>query len=75
MHYVDNIYDHGPSLLQEQVPVAADDTVNTLAARVFEAECIAFPRAVHAVATGRVVWEDQVPRIISETCDTKGNTG
>ena len=77
LHFVDNIYDHGPTRLQEEVPVGANDTVSTLAARVFEAECIAFPRAVHAIATGRVVWDndDDVPRIASETSDATGDTG
>lgn len=50
VHFVDNIYDHGPVLLQETVPVLPDDTPDTLAARVFEAECRAFPRAVETLA-------------------------
>ena len=48
VHYVDDEYDHGPILLQRCVPVHADDTVDSLAARVFEAELEAYPAAVRA---------------------------
>src|SRR5690348_1921127 len=46
VHFVDNQYDHGPIILQQVVPVANDDTPETLAARVFQAECIAYPEAL-----------------------------
>lgn len=46
VHLVDDEYDHGRVLVQERVPVRADDTVATLAQRVFEAECRAYPRAL-----------------------------
>ncbi|MBL8830120.1 MAG: phosphoribosylglycinamide formyltransferase, partial [Planctomycetaceae bacterium] len=50
VHYVDNQYDHGPIILQRSVPVLSDDTPDTLAARVFEAECEAFPEALRQIA-------------------------
>lgn len=46
VHYVDDQYDHGPILLQRKVGVRADDTVESLAARVFEEEKIALPEAL-----------------------------
>lgn len=46
VHLVDDEYDHGPVLLQERVPVLPGDDVPTLAARVFEAECRAYPEAI-----------------------------
>lgn len=46
VHYCDNEYDHGPIILQRKVPVLPEDTPDTLAARVFEAECIAYPEAI-----------------------------
>jgi phosphoribosylglycinamide formyltransferase-1 len=46
VHYVDNVYDHGPILLQREVPVLPGDDVPTLAARVFAAECQALPEAI-----------------------------
>ena len=54
VHFVDNQYDHGPIILQRAVPVQDDDTPATLAARVFAAECEAYPEALHAIADGRV---------------------
>ncbi len=54
VHFVDNEYDHGPVILQKCVPVHADDTLDSLEARVFAAECDAYPEALSLVAAGRV---------------------
>ena len=50
VHLVDDEYDHGRILLQATVPVLRDDTVASLAARVFAAECEALPEAIAAIA-------------------------
>lgn len=50
VHLVDDEYDHGEVLLQRRVPVLPGDDVRTLAARVFEAECVAYPEALRALA-------------------------
>lgn len=54
VHFVDNIYDHGPVILQRTVPVMPEDTPETLAARVFEAECIALPETLNLIAESKV---------------------
>jgi phosphoribosylglycinamide formyltransferase 1 len=54
VHFADNQYDHGPVILQRAVPVLDDDTPHALAARVFEAECEAYPEAIRLIAAGRV---------------------
>ena len=54
VHFADNQYDHGPVILQKAVPVFDDDTPETLAARVFQAECAAYPEAIGLIAEGRV---------------------
>ena len=54
VHFVDNQYDHGPIILQRAVPVHPDDTPKTLAARVFEEECRAYPEAIRLYAEGRL---------------------
>jgi formyltetrahydrofolate-dependent phosphoribosylglycinamide formyltransferase len=54
VHFVDNQYDHGPVVLQRPVPVLDDDTPDTLAARVFEAECEAYPEALRLLGSGSV---------------------
>lgn len=50
VHFADNQYDHGPIILQKKVPVLAVDTPETLAARVFEQECEAYPEAIRLFA-------------------------
>ena len=50
VHYCDNEYDHGATILQRTVPVLPDDTPDTLADRVFREECIAYPEAITIVA-------------------------
>lgn len=54
IHFVDNEYDHGPIILQESVPVQMDDTPESLAKRVFAAECRAYPKVVKLLSEGRV---------------------
>jgi formyltetrahydrofolate-dependent phosphoribosylglycinamide formyltransferase len=53
VHFVNNEYDAGPIILQRTCPVLADDTPDTLAARVFEEEKIAYPEAILRVRTGQ----------------------
>jgi len=63
VHFADNQYDHGPVILQKAVPVLDDDSPDTLAARVFEAECEAYPEALRLLAAGRVTLEGRRVRI------------
>jgi len=46
VHVVDNEYDHGPVVLKQVVPVLPGDTADDLAARVFAAECLLYPKAI-----------------------------
>lgn len=63
VHFADNQYDHGPVILQKAVPVLDDDTPDSLAARIFEAECEAYPEALTLIATGRAKVEGRRVRI------------
>ncbi len=63
VHFCDNFYDHGPIILQRTVPVLAVDTPDTLAARVFEQECIAYPKAIQLFAEGRISLDAGTVRI------------
>jgi formyltetrahydrofolate-dependent phosphoribosylglycinamide formyltransferase len=63
VHFADNQYDHGPVVLQRTVPVLEDDTPKTLAARVFEQECEAYPQAIRLFAEGRLSIEGRRVRI------------
>lgn len=63
VHFADNQYDHGPVILQKAVPVLDDDTPETLAARVFEAECEAYPEVLNLIAAGRLTLDGRRVRI------------
>ena len=66
VHYVDEEYDHGAILAQWPVPVLADDSVHSLAARVLKVEHVIYPRVVEAVATRR--WRfDARPRAVPDS--------
>lgn len=46
VHEVDEEYDRGRIILARRCPVMAGDTPESLAARVFAEECIAYPQAI-----------------------------
>ncbi len=46
VHYVDNVFDNGPILVQRTCEVTSTDTVATLAAKVFAEETLAYPEAI-----------------------------
>jgi len=73
VHFVDNEYDHGPVILQKAVPVLDDDTPETLAARVFAAECEAYPQALQWIAEGRVRVEGRRVRILQPGLSAGGS--
>ena len=52
--FADDTYDTGPIVVQRCVPVKEGDDPDTLAARVFQAECEAYPEAIELLAAGRV---------------------
>lgn len=53
VHYVIPELDSGPPIAQAAVPVLADDTPASLAARVLEAEHVLYPLALRTIAEGR----------------------
>jgi phosphoribosylglycinamide formyltransferase-1 len=59
VHFVRFETDTGPIIVQAAVPVRADDTAETLARRVLEAEHRAYPLALRLVAEGRVTVSDE----------------
>ena len=66
VHYVDEEFDRGPIIAQWPVPVRADDTPESLAARVLEVEHRLLPRVVIALAK-RGVPDSPVRLIPDET--------
>jgi len=77
LHLVDEEYDHGPVVLQEPVPVYADDTPDELADRIRTVEHRLYPEALRLFAEdrvrrdGRAVWIDDpdYPRRIPPDSD------
>jgi phosphoribosylglycinamide formyltransferase-1 len=67
VHFVDEKYDHGPIIVQRRCPVQPDDTVDSLAGRVFEQECIAYPEAIRLFAEGRARMIDGRTKTRAET--------
>jgi phosphoribosylglycinamide formyltransferase 1 len=76
VHFADNVYDHGPIIAQRTVPVLDGDTPETLAARVFEQECEAYPQAIGWFAEGRLRIEGRRVRVEAppETDNSGGAT-
>jgi phosphoribosylaminoimidazolecarboxamide formyltransferase/IMP cyclohydrolase len=65
VHFADDAYDHGPILLQSAVQVLADDTPETLSARVRQQEQWLYPEAVKLIAERRVKIEGRKVEILA----------
>ena len=68
VHFVRHETDSGPIIAQAAVPVMRDDTPDSLAARVLEAEHRIYPLALKLVAEGRV-------RVVEERAEIAGASG
>jgi phosphoribosylglycinamide formyltransferase-1 len=49
VHFANEVYDDGPIVVQRCVPVETEDSLDDIAARVFAAECEAYPEAINLV--------------------------
>jgi phosphoribosylglycinamide formyltransferase-1 len=72
VHFVRAEVDAGPIIVQGVVPVRIEDTVETLAARVLQAEHRCYPPALELVASGRARVVDE--RVLIEGANTPGTT-
>ena len=64
VHFVDEIMDHGPVIIQAAVPVNPDDDRETLQARIHALEHRIYPQAVQWFAEKRVRVEGRQVRIL-----------
>ena len=64
VHFVDEIYDHGPIILQKKVEVMETDTPESLAARVLKLEHELFPEVVKAFCENKIIMENNKPKIL-----------
>ena len=66
-HFVDAGTDTGPIIFQQPVEIMEDDTPETLQRRVMEqAEWVVLPKAIHAIANGRVTVEGNKVKVKPE---------
>jgi len=63
VHFCTNEYDKGPIIIQRCCEVKENDTPETLAARVFEQECIAYPQAIRLFQQGKLRVEQGIVKI------------
>jgi phosphoribosylglycinamide formyltransferase-1 len=63
VHFANEVFDEGPIIAQEAVPVLESDTLDTLEARIHEAEYRLYPRAIQLIAEGRLQIVDRKVRI------------
>jgi phosphoribosylglycinamide formyltransferase 1 len=68
VHFVRHETDTGPIIAQAAVPVLHDDTPDSLAARVLDAEHRLYPLALRLVVEGRV-------RVVEERAEIDGGSG
>jgi len=64
VHFVDEIYDHGPIILQKKVEVMETDTPESLAERVLKLEHELFPEVVKAFCENKIIMENNKPKIL-----------
>lgn len=69
VHIVNEEYDAGPIVAQRCVPVLPGDTVESLAARVFDAECKLYPEALQLFIEGRVELSEDAVSILPANGD------
>ncbi|MBL7214478.1 MAG: phosphoribosylglycinamide formyltransferase [Phycisphaerae bacterium] len=64
VHFCTNEYDAGPIIVQRVCQVKDDDDADTLAARVFQQECLAYPEAIQLFAEGRLKVENSLVKCV-----------
>ena len=68
VHFCDNEYDSGPIIVQRCCEVMDDDDADTLAERVFQQECLAYPEAIRLFAQDQLtIVEGRVRRMETAT--------
>jgi phosphoribosylglycinamide formyltransferase-1 len=65
VHFVDEKVDHGPIILQECVPIAADDDLGSLEAKIHRLEHRMYPRAIKLLLEKKLKVAGRKVRIIS----------
>ncbi len=68
VHFANEVYDEGPIILQEAVPIQEGDTEDTLAERIHALEHVIYPKAIKLYCEGKLKIEGKKVRItVSDT--------
>ena len=63
VHFVNEQYDNGKIIIQEEVEINSEDTAEILAKRVLKVEHELYPKVVKAFCEDRILWENNHPII------------
>lgn len=63
VHFANEVFDEGPIILQEAVPIREDDTEETLAERIHSVEHVIYSKAIKLYSEGRLRIEGKRVRI------------
>ena len=67
VHFVDEIYDNGPIIMQKAVEVKTDDTPEILQRRIMEeAEWKILPKTIDLIANNKIVVEGNIVKILED---------
>ena len=66
VHFVDEIYDNGPIIMQEKIDVLDNDTPDTISKKVLEVEHRILPYIVKKFCLNQIIFKDNLPVIIGE---------
>ena len=64
VHFVDEIYDHGPIIAQKKVEILESDTAESVATKVLKLEHELFPEVVKAFCEDRIMIENNKPKLV-----------
>ena len=63
VHFVDNHYDSGPILIQEEVSIYKKDNYHDIAKRVLDVEHRIYPKAIKYFCDEEIYWKNKKPFI------------
>lgn len=65
VHFANEVFDEGPIIAQEAVPVLEGDTIESLEQRIHAVEHRLYPAALAVIADGRIVIEGRKVRVLA----------
>jgi len=64
VHFANEVFDEGPIIAQEAVPVLEDDTIEVLESRIHAVEHMLYPQVLAALAQRRITFEGRRVRVL-----------